>query len=160
FIEWASNARSASIGDAFGVSLEGAVAHMIDSGLDYQTAKRTLENGGYFSRMGRDASPTLLELTALAIAKRVPVAPCDTDPKDVMTEVSKRGQGGGPDGRSVSEFVLFADPGIKVRDEKTVVKIRHVMEKKGINQGLLMLWGDNHFRGNDYRQGLDTLLKN
>lgn len=128
--------------------LNEAIELMILEGLDQSQASMALRQGQYFATLSKsDASPSLLELTAIAISHRVKVAACDLSADQALSRIFQL--------RQIEEYdapkdtVLFDDEGLAVRDDYAVTQIDKY--SKLISNGRLILWGDNHFKDYENR---------
>jgi hypothetical protein len=141
FMEFQRSAKTSDAGmrERFGTTLNAAISNMLDDGADHATATESL--GTYFVGLaGSDASPTLKEITATAIANGVQVLACDMDYAGLPDEFAKRGE---------SRIASPAGPvGLSIRDEATAKMVANYLRVANKNTGCLMLWGANHFTEN------------
>lgn len=137
FIEWPDVA-----------GLNQVIGKLIGERADQETALQVLKKGNHFAGLSMtDASPSLIELTALAISLGIRVAACDLDKNETLQRITAF--------RQIEEYpapkisVLFDDEGLAVRDDYAATQIGRWLGK--YRTGRLVLWGDNHFRDYDNR---------
>ncbi len=118
-----------------------------------------LDDQEFFDALSmHDAYPTLKNLAALAVSKKVRVLACDLSREDALEQIGyirrkereeqkRTGKEEGEDrsgSDQPSDHSLFSDDGLAVRDAFAAQKISEYSE--GHLLGRLMLWGDNHFK--------------
>lgn len=110
----------------------------------------------YFKKLAKqDANPTIPELVAHAISNGARAIAADADPQYAMESIRKAGDGGGVDGKTVGEQMLFQPSGLKHRDiiASDIISNHIVQYVQGLNfsdkfydaRNCLVLWGSNHF---------------
>lgn len=153
----------------YGLTLSDAEKKMRKDGISIKDAMSAFDKGGYFTTpnpfnngrrvsVGLDASPNLVELSAVAVSRNVQVVPCDTGPSKLVAQLQARR---GESAETVSFSTLFSDEGIGYRDQLTAERVANFVHKNG-PKGLLMLWGANHVidaSADSGRAGLKPLLE-
>lgn len=89
-----------------------------------------------------DASPTLKELTRLALDKGIPVVPVDIPPERVLAKLDEQS----PDYAPHGQMSLFQDWGKAVRDTETAKLIGEDIKTRGPEAFALVLYGADHFK--------------
>jgi hypothetical protein len=137
--------------------LNDLFAQLVKDRASTQTATRALQDGGYFRRLPlTDASPSIVELAAIAINKGTRVLAADADYKAIVEKLKTHPEGN----PSADERWLFQPLGLELRDRSTSNLVAHFLTEHAKPRSTsLILWGANHFEADKYRPGLHDMIQ-